>query len=57
VLIRRSACYPRGGSLAVALGDEPESRLDRSSFLRRSGLVVDSLAALGSIPVAIQPSS
>jgi formate dehydrogenase major subunit len=52
VLIRRSEGRTRGGTVAAALRGQSESSLNRRAFLRRSGLVASSLAALGSMPLA-----
>ena len=52
MLIRRAERHPRHATLAVALQGQAENGLDRRAFLRRSGLVAGSLAALGSLPLA-----
>ena len=51
MLIRRTEREKRRGAFA---GFAPESsgRLDRRTFLRRSGLAASGLAALGTLPVA-----
>jgi formate dehydrogenase major subunit len=51
VLIKRTDREARRGSLA-AFASEAEPRLDRRSFLRRSGLATGGLAALGALPLA-----
>src|SRR5207237_946935 len=40
------------GALAAALQGQSDARLDRRSFLRRSGLAAGSIAALGALPLA-----
>ena len=52
MLIKRTERQVRRGALAAALQTQTESGLDRRSFLRRSGLVAGSLAALGALPLA-----
>jgi hypothetical protein len=51
VLNKRTERHVRRGALAGALQDQPDRGLDRRSFLRRSGLVAGSLAALGTLPL------
>jgi formate dehydrogenase major subunit len=51
VLIKRTERQARRGTLAAALSIEA-SGLDRRAFLRRSGLTVGGLAALGALPLA-----
>src|ERR1019366_2605134 len=55
MLIKRTERHVRRGALAAALQDEPgqqdQSGLDRRGFLRRSGLVAGSLAALRALPL------
>src|SRR6185295_9496834 len=51
VLIRRTERQARRGALAAALQGPSDSGLDRRAFLRRSGLVAGSLAALGALPL------
>jgi formate dehydrogenase major subunit len=51
VLIKRTERQARRGTLAAALAIEA-SGLDRRAFLRRSGLTVGGLAALGALPLA-----
>jgi formate dehydrogenase major subunit len=53
MLIKRSERQARRGKVASELAQQSSDKnLDRSSFLRRSGLAVGSLAALGSVPLA-----
>jgi formate dehydrogenase major subunit len=52
VLIKRTERQVRRGSLAAALQDRSDGKLDRRNFLRRSGLVAGSLASLGMMPLA-----
>jgi formate dehydrogenase major subunit len=49
MLIKRSERSVRRGSLAAASSGGPDGRLDRRSFLRRSGLAAGGLATLGSL--------
>ena len=51
MLIKRTERQARHGKLAAALADQ-SGRLDRRSFLRRSGLVAGGLATLGALPLA-----
>jgi formate dehydrogenase major subunit len=51
VLIKKSE-RPRGrGRLAGALASESSGDPDRRTFLKRSGLTVGALAALGNLPL------
>jgi formate dehydrogenase major subunit len=52
VLARRIGREKHRGNLAVAFADRSNERLDRRSFLRRSGLAAGSVAALGMLPLA-----
>ena len=52
MLIKRTERQVRRGSLTAALEQHVDSRLDRRSFLRRSGLVAGGLATLGTLPLA-----
>jgi formate dehydrogenase major subunit len=52
VLIRRKATSARSPSLRAALVESGAQRLDRRSFLARSGLAVGGAAAIGSLGVA-----
>src|SRR5262245_9609786 len=51
MLIKRSDREKRRASLTAALA-ETERGLDRRTFLRRSGIVAGSLAAVGALPLA-----
>jgi formate dehydrogenase major subunit len=51
VLIKRSQRESRRGALLGALPVQASGSLDRRGFLRRSGLVASSLAALGTLPL------
>jgi formate dehydrogenase major subunit len=51
VLIKRTERQARHGKLAAALADQSNGRLDRRTFLRRSGLVAGGLATLGTLPL------
>src|SRR3954447_3992469 len=52
VLIKRSDRQVRRTALAGVLGDQAASGVDRRGFLKRSGLVGGSLAAVGALPLA-----
>ena len=52
MLIKRTERQARHGKLAAAFADESSGRLDRRTFLRRSGLVAGGLATLGALPLA-----
>src|SRR5262249_26676660 len=52
MLIKRSERQPRRGALAASLQGQSDGGLDRRGFLRKSGLVAGSLAALGALPLA-----
>ena len=51
VLIKRTAREAPRRALGHALAPQPSNGLDRRGFLRRSGLAVGGLAALGSLPL------
>jgi formate dehydrogenase major subunit len=51
MLIKKAERRISRGDPAAALAGRPEGRLDRRTFLRRSGLAAGSLAALGSLPL------
>ena len=51
MLIKRTERQARRGTLASALPCQDDGGLDRRAFLRRSGLVASSLAALGALPL------
>ena len=51
MLIRRTELQARRGTLAAALPGPSNGGLDRRGFLRGSGLVAGSLAALGALPL------
>ena len=51
MLIRRTELQARRGALAAALPGQSNGGLDRRGFLRGSGLVAGSLAALGALPL------
>ena len=51
VLIKRTAREARRRALGHGLAPQPSDGLDRRGFLRRSGLAVGGLAALGSLPL------
>jgi formate dehydrogenase major subunit len=51
VLIKRAEREKHRGSLA-AFASESNGRLDRRTFLRRSGVAAGGLAALGALPLA-----
>jgi formate dehydrogenase major subunit len=52
MLIKRTKRQARHGTLAASLAGQPQGQLDRRSFLRRSGLTVGGLAAVGALPLA-----
>ena len=52
VLIKRTERQARRGTLAAAFASHSGGALDRRSFLRRSGLAVGGLAAVGALPLA-----
>ena len=53
MLIKRTERGAQRGTLVAALAsDSSKGRLDRRSFLRRSGLVAGGLATLGVVPLA-----
>src|SRR5262245_4764882 len=52
VLIKRSERQARRGALITSLQVRDDGRIDRRSFLRKSGLVAGSLATLGALPLA-----
>jgi formate dehydrogenase major subunit len=52
MLIRRTELQARRGASAAALPGQTNGGLDRRGFLRGSGLVAGSLAALGALPLA-----
>ncbi|HKS60080.1 MAG TPA: twin-arginine translocation signal domain-containing protein, partial [Xanthobacteraceae bacterium] len=51
MLIKRSEHQARRGSLAAAFAGQSRG-MDRRAFLRRSGLAVGGLAAVGALPLA-----
>src|SRR6516165_9564785 len=51
MLIRRTERTARRSALTQTLQDRSEGRLDRRTFLRRSGLVAGGLASLGALPL------
>ena len=51
MLIKRTERSARRGALAAALASQIEPGVDRRAFLRRSGLVAGSLAAVGTLPL------
>jgi formate dehydrogenase major subunit len=52
VLIKRTERQARQGKLAAAFADQSNGRLDRRSFLRRSGLAAGGLATLGAMQLS-----
>ena len=52
MLIKRTERQARHGRHTAALAEYSSGRLDRRTFLRRSGLVAGGLATLGAIPLA-----
>ncbi|MGH6683314.1 MAG: formate dehydrogenase, partial [Pseudolabrys sp.] len=52
MLIKKAERQARLSRLSVAFAGEPGNRVDRRGFLRRSGIVAGSLAALGALPLA-----
>ena len=52
MLIKRTERQAPRGTLATALAGQTQIPLDRRSFLRRSGLTVGGLAAVGALPLA-----
>src|SRR5215203_6697468 len=52
MLIKRTERQARRGTLASAFAAQSQGQLDRRSFLRRSGLTVGGLAAVGALPLA-----
>jgi formate dehydrogenase major subunit len=52
VLIKRSERQARRGTLAASLTSQSGGALDRRGFLRRSGLAVGGLVAVGALPLA-----
>ncbi len=52
MLIKRTERQARHGKLTAAFADHSSGRLDRRSFLRRSGLVAGGLATLGAVPLS-----
>src|ERR1700758_3864921 len=51
MLIKKAERRISRGDTAAAVAGRPEGRLDRRTFLQRSGLAAGSLAALGSLPL------
>jgi formate dehydrogenase major subunit len=51
VLVRKSERQARRGTLAAALATPTSGRIDRRTFLRRSGLAAGGLAAIGALPL------
>ena len=51
MLIKRTERQARRGALAASLQGQSDGGLDRRGFLRKSGLVAGSLAALGALPL------
>ena len=52
MLIKRTDRQARRGTLADAFAGQTHRHLDRRTFLRRSGLTVGGLAAIGALPLA-----
>src|SRR5436189_2586709 len=52
MLIKRTERQARRGTLADAFAGQTQGRLDRRTFLRRSGLTVGGFAAVGALPLA-----
>jgi formate dehydrogenase major subunit len=52
VLIKRTERQARRGTLAAAFANHSGGAVDRRTFLRRSGLTVGGLAAVGALPLA-----
>jgi len=52
MLIKRTERQARRGTLASAFAGQSQGQLDRRAFLRRSGLTVGGLAAVGALPLA-----
>src|SRR5712675_1301838 len=52
MLIKRTDRQARRGTLADAFAGQAQGHLDRRAFLRRSGLTVGGLAAVGALPLA-----
>jgi formate dehydrogenase major subunit len=52
VLIKRTERQARHGKLTAALAEQSTGRLDRRTFLRRSGLVAGGLATLGTLQLS-----